>query len=228
MDGEHFDEQLAEDSYNFIVQTNRLFGAYAPIKKFITRLVKQSTSNEPLQIIDVGSGIGDIPNHVSQALISEPHQTHFTCVEYNEHAITMGKKHYSNNSALTFIQADAFSFTPADKTVFDGATACMFLHHLSYDEIGQLINHLSTIVRGRILICDLHRSLLPYLATWIWSIFQSSGVRHDALLSIQKGFTRRDLKQEIETLDCVEKIIQRGGFGLRMELEIHLKYQEGK
>lgn len=93
---------------------------------------------------------------------------------------------------IGLVQADIFGYEPIHD--FDYATGSMVFHHFTEDEIHRLIAHLRGFVRRALLINDLHRNLLNYLVGGMLAVPLDREIRHDALLSIRRGFKPAELR----------------------------------
>ena len=98
----------------------------------------------------------------------------------------------AHRSDIRIEQADAFSYQPAEP--FDYAVGSMFFHHFTEDRIDALLAHLRRFVRRAVLINDLHRGVLNYLVCSIVTLPAERELRHDALLSIRRGFKPDELR----------------------------------
>jgi len=71
----------------------------------------------------------------------------------------------------------------------------MFFHHFEDEQILSIIEKLRPHVLRGVLINDLRRSLLSYASCFLLTYPLSSGVKHDALLSIRRGFKSEELRR---------------------------------
>ena len=78
---------------------------------------------------------------------------------------------------------------------FDILHCCLFLHHFTDDELIDLFVAFTKQAKVGVIVNDLHRHFLAYHAIALLTrFFSRSGlVRHDAKLSVQRGFKRREL-----------------------------------
>jgi hypothetical protein len=81
----------------------------------------------------------------------------------------------------------------------------MCFHHFSNAQILMLLHGLRGFVRSSLLINDLRRSQLASLAARLLLVATAApaGVRHDALLSIRRGFKIDELRTLLRQLDSV-------------------------
>jgi hypothetical protein len=84
----------------------------------------------------------------------------------------------------------------------------MCFHHFSDAQILALLERLRGFVCGAVLINDLRRCWLASLAARLLLVGSPAGVRHDALLSIQRGFRVAELGDLLRNLDHVAISVQ--------------------
>jgi len=98
------------------------------------------------------------------------------------------------------LQQDVFSHQPQEP--YDLAVASMCFHHFSDEQILDLVQRLRAFVRSGLLINDLRRSLPALAGAGLLLALSGApaGVRHDALLSIRRGFKADELKTLLRRL----------------------------
>ncbi len=74
----------------------------------------------------------------------------------------------------------------------------MFFHHFSDSRCRDLIAKLMSFVDGRLLINDLGRCWPNYVGAGLLCLAESAGVRHDAMLSVKRGFRPDDLRRIVD------------------------------
>jgi hypothetical protein len=202
------DALSAEKSYRFMRYVNRYYGGVGTVCKFITRYVP---AGRKIKILDLGSGMCDIPLAVlSRFGRQSPWNLDFTCLEINPVAIKMAHEAIGDIPSVRIISENIFSHNP--QTHYDYAIGSMFFHHLSDSQIIELLNKLRSFVKKGILINDLRRSPINYAACWLAVRCSHRAVRHDALLSIRKGFTAAQLRQLLSNLDNAQVHIEPNWF----------------
>ena len=124
-----------------------------------------------------------------------------------DHAIEIARRQLAraDNPDVRLLQEDAFNHQPAEP--YDCAVASMCFHHFSNARILALLQRLRGFVTHSVLINDLRRSRLASLAARLLlaGIAVPKGVRHDALLSIRRGFKLRELSTLLRQLDRVRR-----------------------
>ena len=196
------DPTLAAESYRFMALVNRFFGGVRSVRQFVAAEIRAlPRPGQALRILDIGSGSCDIPLAVSRWARRQGAQVHFTCLERSAAALGSARSRLerAGDGALELVQADIFSYTPA--AAFDYAVASMCFHHFTDTQIQELLRRLQTFVRRGLLINDLRRSRLAYLGVSPLTLRAHQGVRHDALLSICRGFTVDELRRILAAVE---------------------------
>jgi hypothetical protein len=187
------DAQLARESYEFMKLANRRGGGTRLVLDFLERELAGASQGRTWRLLDLGAGCCDIPLAVARWARRRGHDVEITCVDHNTHILELarGVLGDADGESITLQRADIFAYQP--KESFDYAFASMVLHHFTAEEIRAVVAHVSRFVRRALVINDLRRSALNYLACYVNAHGRDPRVRHDALLSVRRGFTRRDL-----------------------------------
>lgn len=199
------DPALAVASYRFMEMINCHFGGVRVVKNFLAAEAVGRHPDVPLRILDIGSGSCDIPLAVSKWAQTYGIPLRFTCLEMADQAIDIARRQLAEagDSTVQLFQEDAFTHQPAEP--YDYAVSSMCFHHLNDERIVTLLRRLRGFVNHSVLINDLRRSPL---ASWAARLLLSgtgapAGVRHDALLSIKRGFKINELSALLRQLDNV-------------------------
>ena len=199
MDGENFDEGLAERSFRFIEMVNRFLGGVRIVRRFIA----DQADGKTIKVLDIGSGSCDIPLAVSRWAERKGIPVHFTCIEKSETVAEIARRRIrrAGDPQVKLIREDIFDHRPAEP--YHCAVGSMFFHHLHEEQILNLVRHLQTVVTRSLLINDLRRSPLGYLGCMLLVRGFPPDVRHDALLSIRKGFKEIEMRKLLQGLEDV-------------------------
>lgn len=153
------------------------------------------TKNEKVSILDVGSGGSDFYNIIKTGY----NNIFYVSVDLNKRACTYNLKQNNNPT----ICGNAFSL-PFNNNSFDFLHASLFLHHFNENEINLLLNEFVRISRKGIIINDLHRSIFALASISVLTklFSKSEMVKHDAPLSVKRGFTKSELINIFKKLNC--------------------------
>jgi len=203
MDSAAFDATLAAQSFRFIERVNRFLGGTRIAWEFVRSEAIRKGLNRPLRILDIGSGSCDIPLSICRRATLAGIDVSVTCVEISSYALDLARSALENHpqAALNLCQQSVFEHQPEVR--YDVAMGSMFFHHFPDDRICDLITHLTGIVDGRILINDLGRCRTNYVGAWLLCLAESPGVRHDAMLSVKRGFLPQDIQRLVQSLPGV-------------------------
>jgi len=182
------DPRLVEQSYRFMWAVNRIGGGTRVVRRFLAHEFGTLPRGRTVTILDIGSGDCDIPLAVRRWADRRGHQVRFTCLDHDARALALAQQKIARCRCGTVeaVQADVFTYRPAG--AFDYAVGSMAFHHFTDDQIDRLIRHLRGFVRRALLINDLHRCLLNYVACFLLALPIDPAIRHDGLLSIRRGF----------------------------------------
>ena len=187
------DAELARQSYALMRFVNRVGGGTRAVRAFLQRELAGAPRPQTWRILDLGAGSCDISRAIVKWAHRHGHRVEITCVDHNAAALERARAALAgpDSGPITLETADIFAYRPEE--AFDYALASMVLHHFTAEEIRTLVAHLSHFVRRALLINDLRRCALNYLACHLTACPCHPTVRHDALLSVRRGFTCRDL-----------------------------------
>jgi 2-polyprenyl-3-methyl-5-hydroxy-6-metoxy-1,4-benzoquinol methylase len=120
----------------------------------------------------------------------------FTGIDANLNIVAYAKKNAAAYAEINFKAIDIFSNEFRQES-FDIVFATLFFHHFTRDQLIDLFTHLNNTTRCGIVINDLHRHPLAYYSIkFLTRTFSKSPmVVNDAPLSVQRGFTRAELKE---------------------------------
>jgi hypothetical protein len=199
------DPALAAASYRFMETVNYSFGGIRLVRRFLAAETAGRHACVPLRILDIGSGSCDIPLAVIRWARACGIPLHFTCLETAGYAIDIAREKLfrAGTPPVKLLQEDAFTHQPVEP--YDYAVTSMCFHHFSNAQILMLLHRLRGFVRSSMLINDLRRSRLASLAAELLLVATAApaGVRHDALLSIRRGFKIDELRTLLRQLDNV-------------------------
>jgi hypothetical protein len=204
--------ELAADSYRFMETVNSYFGGAQTVRRFVAAETAKRRRSSPLRILDIGSGSCDIPLAVSRWARAHDIPLHFICLEKADHAYDIARAQLARagDPAVALLKQDAFTHQPDGP--YDCAVASMCFHHFSNEQILALVKRLRGFVRGSLLVNDLRRSSLASFSARLLLALTGTpeGVRHDALLSIRRGFTVEELRALLGHVSgltvCVEPV----------------------
>lgn len=178
-------DELAE-SFRDITLINRRFGGTA-VACFGLRDLELCT------LLDVGTGLGDIPRAILEARRRRGKPFSITCLDNNETIVQLARRRHQGETAMTFVCGDGISL-PFHDGAFDVAMCNLAFHHFHPDAAVALLRELRRVSRVTPIVTDLVRSRLSLMAAWSFSrLFTRNRLtRHDAPLSARRAYTRAE------------------------------------
>lgn len=156
----------------------------------------------PLGVHDLGCGSGDGLHALAGWLRSKKISAQLQGYDANPFVVELARKQNEGYSEVSIEEQDIFAddYLPATAEVI---SFNLCLHHFSEDTYLPLLKKCKNAGVKAILINDLHRNWLAYrlfqLVSWAFRLPKMA--KEDGLLSVRKGFTRKELTQMAEKLD---------------------------
>ncbi len=171
-------------------QLNRLTLSYRPTLAFLDSIVATSGRPEPLRIVDVGSGGGDMLRRVERWAERRGVAVTLTGIDLNPHAVRAAQEFTPAASKITWLTGDAFTYTePVDVVM-----SSLFTHHLEEGEVVRFLAWSEAAARRGWFVNDLCREEVPFrlfgllAKTMRWHRF----VQHDGPVSFRRSFREED------------------------------------
>ncbi|MBN1362164.1 MAG: methyltransferase domain-containing protein [Sedimentisphaerales bacterium] len=199
------DRGLVERSYGFMKFANSAGGGTRVVRNFLARELARSNVRSA-RILDLGSGSAEIPLTLARWGAKHGYRLEFTCLDHHAEALALAQEaaEREGREAIVTERADILDYEPIHE--FDYAIGSMFFHHLSAEGIGRVIGRLHGFVRKALLINDLRRCALNYLVCRLLTIGIEPEIRHDALLSIARGFRPLELSMILLAHDPAPRV----------------------
>jgi 2-polyprenyl-3-methyl-5-hydroxy-6-metoxy-1,4-benzoquinol methylase len=195
MDDFTLEGENLRDALDKIARINQLLGG----NKLTLEGVKSMLRNDPKQevtIVDVGCGNGDMLRTLADYGIENDLNFRLIGIDANAFTVNYAVRLSSSYKNISYRCEDIFgeSFR---KLNCDIILCTLTLHHFSNGEIVKLLDVFQKQVKIGIVINDLHRSIVAYrLFQLICVIFGLNEMsRKDGLVSILRGFKRRELEE---------------------------------
>lgn len=178
--------------------TNRLLGGYTANDALLDPLLRRRSR---LRVLDLGTGGGDYLGH----LVARGHRLECR-VEVVGIDVNPATADYARDWLDDYVsglfrpricidEADALDL-PFPENAFDVSMATLFLHHFHGDDAVQVLREMDRVSRLGSFVNDLHRHPLAYLGIdFLCRVLPVSPMyRHDAPLSVRRGFQRDELR----------------------------------
>jgi 2-polyprenyl-3-methyl-5-hydroxy-6-metoxy-1,4-benzoquinol methylase len=166
---------------------NHLLGGYTISYSALKTVL---TENKEYVLVDIGCGGGDTLKRISKWKGKSEVNIKLYGIDIKPVCIEYANK--NNTQKIEFI-CDDYKNTDLHLERIDIIHACLFCHHLSENEILELIQFAQKN-KAILIINDLERNLIAYYAIkFLTAIFSKSYlVKNDAPLSVLRGFKKKE------------------------------------
>ncbi len=145
----------------------------------------------PMTILDVATGSADIPEAILNWAKTVGRRIQIMGVDLHPITLAIAREWTHGTENLSLVRADALRLPLADNSV-DIATCSMFLHHLNDDDALAVVREMLRVSRCGLIVNDLMRTRWARAAIYLLTLFSDPQSRHDARLSVAKGWTVRE------------------------------------
>ncbi|MEJ2162584.1 MAG: methyltransferase domain-containing protein [Robiginitalea sp.] len=184
---------------------NKLLGGHAVTLKGLLPFLKEKSETH-YHILDIGCGDGEFLRYLGGYCRRNDIPVKLTGWDLNAGSLSSAERLSASMEELHFEQKDILrqDSLPEKDTII---VCNLFLHHFTDQQIVRLLGVWKNSDCKAIVINDLHRNPYAYYLFKLFGlIFMKSRIaRHDGLVSIRRGFLKRELQdycRRITGLDC--------------------------
>jgi SAM-dependent methyltransferase len=173
---------------------NRVLGSAWPTLEGVLRLWRTAGNPARLSILDIGAGSGDINQLLLAWAARRGIAMRITLVDIHPETCAAAAAYYQHEPRVQVVCGDVMRL---GVRVADIVTTALFAHHFASEQLPDLFVALTRAARIGVVINDLHRHSLAWAGIWAATRLLSRNrmIRHDAPLSVQRGFRAADLRR---------------------------------
>jgi ubiquinone/menaquinone biosynthesis C-methylase UbiE len=197
-DSAHDKDELAANLRD-IRRVNHLLGGTSTILRHLPNLLATISPEQPVTLLDLATGSGDIPLAVSQWASKRNLAFTIAASDYSEDILAVAKDQIAGHPEITLARYDARAVPLPDKH-FDIVLCSLSLHHFSPDDAVRVLREMNRLARTGFILNDLRRGRLGYAAAWIASRLTTRNrlTRNDAPLSVLRAYTPAELEDLLQ------------------------------
>ncbi|MGE5230551.1 MAG: methyltransferase domain-containing protein [Deltaproteobacteria bacterium] len=199
-----------ETSLHNIARANRWFGGTAAVCWGLGLALRGVPSGARLSLLDVGSGLGDVPQ--AAAAWAARRGIRLAPVGLERHPVAA---RLAAAQGLPTIVGCASAPPVSDKCV-DIVSVCMVAHHFEPDSVVELLRACDQLARRAVVVADLRRAAAAALAFRCGArLLRFDPVtRGDGITSIRRGFTVAELTALLARAGVAASVARRPGWRL--------------
>jgi ubiquinone/menaquinone biosynthesis C-methylase UbiE len=196
MDDLHAKGRDLHQALHELESINYLLGGNYVTLNGVTQLLENTTPGSELHIADLGCGSGDMLKLVRRLLEKQKLPATLTGIDANPNVISFATSNTPAACRIRYQSLDILSQEFRDKR-FDIVIATLFFHHFTDEQLIRFFKQLKGQVTTGMIINDIHRLWFSYYAIkWLTKFFSRSPmVKHDAPVSVLRGFRKHELKK---------------------------------
>jgi len=179
-----------------LARVNRLTLAYRPTLSFLDRLAERGLPvGRPLEVVDVGSGYGDMLRRIDAWAERRGIDVALTGVDLNPWSRVAASAATRPGRPIRWVTADAFAYAPPEGV--DVIVSALFTHHLPDPLVARFVRWMDATARLGWFINDLHRHPVPYhfFRRFARVANYHHFVQHDGPVSIARAFDGADWRR---------------------------------
>ncbi|WP_445731305.1 methyltransferase domain-containing protein [Mariniflexile sp.] len=200
MDDFSINGAILHDTLDTLANINKWLGGNKVTLGGLKKVLKNHPKKEPLTIIDLGCGGGDILRKVAEFGKNEGYTFRLIGIDANKNAMVYARQLSKNYPEISFMDCDIFS-EAFESLHYDVVLSTLFLHHFKEDQIIDILSIAKKKAKLGIVVNDLHRHPLAYyLFKSICLTIKNNMIIEDGLTSILRGFKRNELERFSEKL----------------------------
>lgn len=183
--------ELEQDLRN-LASLNRRFGAYRAVLGKLTPFLRR---REPLRILDLATGGGDIPRAIVLQARDLQCPVAVTAVDRQSATIRIAEKLSAGFPEINYLRADIIGYAPENPC--DIVMCNLALHHFEESDVIRLLRECRQLAMRAVLVTDLRRSRLAQAAIIgvTQFFYRDPMTRHDARVSAVRAFSFAELRR---------------------------------
>ncbi len=194
LDGEDFGLAEVHQTFDTLPTVNRLFGGVRPALSFFRRESRGWAPGQEVTVLDAGCGVGDVALALVRWARRAGHSLHVHGIDRHPLVVELARENCTGFPEIEITCGDVLALEGREGgQPYDYVHASQFVHHFPDEEVAPLLRHMLSLCRRKVVVNDLVRAPLAYLATWIFTLTTAPVFRHDARLSVRRGFRLDEL-----------------------------------
>jgi len=189
-----------------LANINKWLGGNKVTLSGLKKVIKKHPKKEPLTIIDLGCGGGDMLRKVASFAKKRGYTIKLIGIDANKDAMIYARQLSKNYPEISFIDCDIFS-DEFESLQYDVVLTTLFLHHFKEEQIINILSTTKKKAKLGIVVNDLHRNLVAYyLFKLVCLTIKNKMIIDDGLTSILRGFKSKELEKFSKELQVAPQI----------------------
>src|SRR5438477_1954496 len=214
LDDRRADPHAVRNELRDIARLNTLFGGTKAVLDALEAFFRDSchvqpaTCDVPWTLLDVGTGSGDIA--LAAVAAARRHGITLTAIGLE---VIPAAAQLTRANGVEVVLGDGGALPFGAKSI-DIVIASQVLHHLPRAVAVRWIASFDRVARRAVALADLRRSRVAMAGVWLagHALRMDATTRHDAVVSLRRGYTRRELDTMLAEAGVAASARYRPGF----------------
>lgn len=171
---------------------NRLTLTHRPVLRWLAKATRRLAPGAAFSVLDVAYGQGDLLRAIAAWAEQKDLKAILSGIDLNPRSASAARGATPSSMQINYLTGDIFEYVPAEKPDF--IVSSQFTHHLDDAEIVRLLDWFEKNAGMGWYITDLHRHPVAYYGFPLLAglLRWHRIVRHDGMISIARGFRKRE------------------------------------
>lgn len=163
-----------------------------PVLRWLDRAVRDVPAAQPLTLLDIGCGYGDLLRAVRRWAEKRGRMMQLIGIDLSSQVIEIARNATDASDDIAYHAGDIFDFMPAGP--IDFVTTSLVAHHLSDEMIVRFLRWMEKHARKGWVIYDLQRSRVPFYFIALAGVLLRLHpvVTYDGRISVARSLTRHE------------------------------------
>lgn len=212
LDSEQCPAREVQAALQVLGRINRWFGGVATTQAIVERVARATGTNH-LSMLEVASGLGEVPELVRQRVAGRGIELDVTLLDRLWSHLPGGNGNLDQTKVDNRIVGDALAL-PFEDRAFDLVSCSLFAHHLNTQQLVEFVREGLRVSRRALLINDLVRHPLHLALVYAsFPIMRSRVAWLDGLTSVRRAYVPEEIRSMLAS-----------GLGSAVRVEILRRY----
>ena len=210
LDDPSADPAIVTESFRNLARSNWWFGGAAAVHFGLSRLIGTGTRGAALSLLDVGTGVGDLPRRAAMWAMRRGVTLTPVGFERSRVAALLARR-----SGLPCVVGCAGALPFRAQSV-DIVMMSQLIHHLSREAAVEVIRTASQVARVGVVLADLRRSPLAAIGFRIGAevLGFDPATKADGVTSVRRGYLPHELSAMLREAGVTAPVHRRPGYRL--------------
>lgn len=169
------------------------------VKRQLAGLLRDVPRSQPLRILDLATGSGDIPEELCRWARREGRTLSFMLTDISEEILSVARQRIERagfGDRAQYVVCDA-TRRPFPEKSFDVVTCSLAFHHLDLKQARAALGEMSRLARRCFIINDIYRSQGAWYMAWLLTHLTTTNrlTRNDGPASVLRAYTPSELRR---------------------------------